>query len=154
MMFIRRALPEDIDRIHELHTASIRRLCGQAYRRDKVDQWVAPLTPERYLNAMEQFDFHVGEAERVIGFTIFSPVQCELYAMYLDPDETGKGYGRKLMDHVELLARAHGVITLKLKSTLNAEGFYTACGFEKVRDTIHINPMGLELPCVEMIKLL
>lgn len=154
MMLIRRARPEDAVRIHELHTASIRRLCGQAYRPDQVAQWISPLSPERYLCAMDQFDFHVGETDRVIGFTILSPVQRELYAMYLDPDETGKGYGRKLMDHAEVLARAHGLTALKLKSTLNAEGFYSACGFEKVKDTIHVNPLGLELPCVEMVKLL
>jgi hypothetical protein len=57
-----------------------------------------------------------------------------------------------LFEHAEGLARSNNVSELKLKSTLNAVGFYEACGFTRVREAVHVNPAGVELLCVAMNK--
>ena len=59
-----------------------------------------------------------------------------------------------MVEQAERLARIRNVPELKLKSTLNAVGFYEVCGFARVRESVHVNPAGVELPCIEMIKTL
>jgi len=152
IVHIRRAGPDDANRIAELHRASIQTLCADAYTPDQIAGWIEPLTPGRYLSGMAQFEFFVAETDRVIGFCILSTDESELYAIYFDPETTGNGYGRMLMRYAEDVARTRGVTELKLKSTLNAVGFYGRCGYRKVGDTSHTSPTGLQLPCVEMVK--
>lgn len=149
---IRRASPADAREICEIHKASIRRLCASAYSADTIDAWTDFLSPERYPPAMSRFEFFVAEGEGILGFLILDLEGGELNALYLDPDAAGRGIGRRLVEHAERLARIENVPELKLKSTLNAVGFYEACGFSRVRESVHVNPAGVELPCVLMIK--
>ena len=151
---IRRAAPGDAQEICTLHRASIRQLCSVAYPPDKIAAWTDPLTPDRYLPAMQQFDFFVAEDSRILGFVILDVNGAELNAIYLHPDAIGRGVGRRLFEHAERLARDHSVSELKVRSTLNAVGFYEACGFSRVRESVHVHPAGVELPCVEMTKTL
>lgn len=154
MLTIRAASPVDAQEICELHKASIRQLCSSAYPPEKIAAWTEPLTPDRYLPAMTQFEFFVVEEDRILGFVILNLEGSELNAMYLHPDAVGRGIGRRLFEHAERLARSNNVAELRLRSTLNAVGFYEACGFSRVRETVHVNPAGVELPCVAMNKAL
>jgi GNAT superfamily N-acetyltransferase len=99
---------------------------------------------------MEQFDFFVAEEELVIGFFILNVDGAELNALYLDPAAAGRGVGRQLLEYAERLARRKSVTHLKVVSTLNAVGFYEVCGYRRLDNSIHTNPFGLELACVEM----
>lgn len=103
---------------------------------------------------MQQFEFYVAEEEGVLGFFILDLKGAELNAIYLHPDAAGSGVGRRLFEYAEGLAQGNLISELRLKSTLNAVGFYEACGFHRVRESIHTNPAGVELPCVEMTKVL
>jgi GNAT superfamily N-acetyltransferase len=103
---------------------------------------------------MREFEFFVAEEERVLGFFILNLKGAELNALYLHPDAIGRGVGRRLFEYAERLALQSSVSELKLKSTLNAVVFYEAFGFRRVRESVHINPSGAELPCVEMTKAL
>lgn len=153
-MRIRRARYADADRICSLHRASIQELCGRSYSAEQIAGWIEPLVPERYHAGMERFDFFVAETDRVIGFCILNTTESELLAIYFDPVAAGHGHGRMLMRYVEEVARGKGVTELKLKSTLNAVGFYAACGYRRIQDSVHISGTGLELPCVEMVRIL
>ena len=101
---------------------------------------------------MERFELFVAEEDRVLAFLILDLEGAELNAIYLHPDAVGHGVGRRLVELAEGLARDNSLSELKLKSTLNAVGFYEACGFHRVRESIHMHPAGVELRCVEMTK--
>jgi GNAT superfamily N-acetyltransferase len=103
---------------------------------------------------MSQFEFFVAEGDGILGFFILDLGGGELNALYLRPDAVGRGVGRRLFEHAEHLARVGNVLELKLKSTLNAVGFYEVCGFTRVRESVHVIPARVELPCIEMIKTL
>lgn len=96
--------------------------------------------------------FFVAEEEGILGFFILGLDGAELNALYLHPDAVGGGIGRRLFEHAQHLARIDGVNELKLTSTLNAVGLYEACGFCRVRESVRVNPAGVELPCVLMVK--
>ena len=71
-----------------------------------------------------------------------------------DHQRTRQGIGRALMEHVFASARANGIRRLVCYSTLMAEPFYAACGFETVGPmTINLRP-GIDFPAVHMERAL
>jgi len=154
MIDIRRAAPPDGRELSELHRASIRALCSPAYSPDQIEAWTGQLEPDRYLSAMQQFEFFVAENPDLLGFFILNIEGSELNALYIHPGAAGRGVGSRLLTFAEELARSRSVETLKLKATLNAAGFYQSRGFEPLRRALHTSPAGLELPCIEMSKAL
>lgn len=154
MLNIRRASEDDAQEICTLHIASIRQLCGSVYSPEQIAGWIKALTPDRYLSAMEQFEFFVAEEEGLLGFFILDLIGAELNALYIHPEAVGRGVGKRLFRVAEHLAIENTTPKLRLKSTLNAIGFYESCGFSVVCETTHTSPTGVVLPCVEMIKVL
>ena len=152
MVYIRRAAPADAVGICELHRSSIRRLCSASYSPEQIASWTEALQPDRYLPAMERFEFFVAEAGGVVGFCIVDPNGGELNALYVAPRSSGEGVGSALLEYAERVAIAHSVARLRVKSTVNAVTFYESHGFRQVRRALHVNPAGLELECVEMVK--
>jgi GNAT superfamily N-acetyltransferase len=151
---VRRAAAGDASQICSLHRASIRQLCSTAYTAAEIAAWVEPLEPQRYLPLMRQFEFYVVEDEEVVGFLILDLDSAELNALYLHPRAVGRGIGRRLVALAEDRARQTGLRKLRLKATLNAVGFYQACGFERVCASRCEHPSGQELACIEMTKTL
>lgn len=154
MTTIRRATPADAEPICELHKESIRSLCRSSYSPEQIDAWTKPLQPDLYLPAMESLEFFVAESPHIVGFVIVDLAGGELNALYVLPSTSGHGIGTELLLFAEDLARRRSLSALTLKSTLNAAGFYQSRGFRPIRRTVHVNPAGLELPCVEMSKAL
>jgi len=152
MLTIRRAAEEDAGEICEAHRAAVLGLAGGAYSQAQVEVWAGALTPERYLPGMRDFEFFVAEEGRVLGFLILNLQGSELNAVYVHPDATGRGVGRRLYETAEDLACEKGLAGLMVKSTVNAVGFYEMLGFRRVRDMVHRSPAGIDLPCVEMKK--
>ena len=66
------------------------------------------------------------------------------------PDWIHKGVGKTIYRRCETDARKAGVVHFDCQSSLNAEGFYRACGFERV-ETIEIEMRpGLFFPAIRM----
>lgn len=71
-----------------------------------------------------------------------------------DPDHTGKGIGRALMERCLEEATAAGLQELNCYSTLNGEAFYQACGFKAVEPFPIDLPGGVIFPAVRMTRTL
>jgi putative acetyltransferase len=149
---IRRATPGDAEQITPVHVASIRTLCAKDYTQEQIDAWAGWKSPEKYRDAMAAGEvFFVAEVEgRVIGFSVL--FGDEVKAVYVHPDQVGRGVGRRLLDAVEDEARSCGVAELKLTSTLTSVRFYESCGYAK--GDLHQHPVsgGVMLPCVHFTK--
>ena len=81
------------------------------------------------------------EDDRLIGYAYLSSFHerkaydwtCDL-SIYLNPDERGMGYGRKLMDAILDLARKDGyvnVVSIITSGNEMSEKLHLSCGFEK-----------------------
>jgi GNAT superfamily N-acetyltransferase len=153
MTSIRRALTSDLEQVCTLHRESIRRLCSSSYGPRQIAAWTEGLHPDRYLGAVEKLEFFVAESSgMVVGFCILDLQNAEVNAVYVHPGFVGQHVGTALLSHAEGLARDRSLAELRLKSTLNAVGFYERSGYIRGRETVHINSLGLRLPCVEMTK--
>lgn len=151
---IRKATRNDITIIYQAHVSSIKELCSIMYTPSQIQAWTQGLSPDRYIQGIENFEFYVSEDTqgRISGLLIFNEELGEIYALYIPPWATHKGLGRCLMDFAERMIRNRSHKEVNLKATLNAVSFYEHMGFECMGESIHDLPNGETLPCREMTK--
>lgn len=106
------------------------------------------LTPDEVVAG----DAHVAEVEGVVrGFYTLTRIAAEtveLEHLFVDPDVLRGGLGRTLLEHAVDRARGRGFSRMTVQSDPNAEGFYAAAGFRKLRDLPTSIP-GRTLPEME-----
>jgi ribosomal protein S18 acetylase RimI-like enzyme len=142
---VRAAVPDDAQRIGELHVAAWRR----AYRGIMPDALLDGLSVDervaRRRRALEAphpdtRTFVIAEDRHgLVGFAITGrsrdeppAAEAELFAIYLDPDRIGHGLGTTLLLHAvdELVARGvDGVSLWVLEANTPARRFYERIGF-------------------------
>jgi len=78
--------------------------------------------------------FVLEDDDHVVGFYSLWGVGDEalLTALFVEPQDIGRGYGRRLWDHGVRTARHVGYAVLTLHSDPHAEGFYRAMGAQRV----------------------
>ena len=72
--------------------------------------------------------------------------------MFVRPDWTRRGLGRRILEACEYAAREEGFRRLVLLSTLPGLPLYSAYGFRSLGDQAATLPDGVTLPCVSMDK--
>lgn len=145
-MTIRLASIDDAQAIHNLHTASVTRLCTM-YAAETIAGWLAGRTPEGY-KGIAKNEMYVYEAQgKIIGFS--HVVNRDIAALFVSPESAGKGVGSALMRHAlhHIRQRCEGPISLE--STLNAVPFYEKMGFKKTGDSLTYRN-NVEIPTVLM----
>jgi GNAT superfamily N-acetyltransferase len=71
-------------------------------------------------------------------------------AMFVRPDWTRRGLGRRILEACEDAARGEGFRRLALVATLPGLPLYLACGFCRIEDVDVVMPDGVSIPCVSM----
>lgn len=116
-------------------------------------QWRASLTHDAYRDLLlqhpEAVDLPVPHIEdgntlvaevagRIVGFAVvlrISESEMELDALFVEPESSGAGIGRYLVQKAEQRARAGGASSLMVIASPEVLGFYRRCGFEVVKET-------------------
>jgi len=153
-MIIRKATQEDREALCRIQTQAIRKAATSHYSREQIEAWSGGLTPEYYSEPVEHSIVFVAEDTdgTVVGFARLVEESGEVAAIYVDPDHTGHGIGRQLIEALEEEARRVGVRELNVKASLNAVAFYERVGFKFEREALHRFRSGVEIPCVIMKK--
>jgi len=147
---IRQATVEDAQRLHELHTLAVLRLCSDYYAPEIIRGWLAGRSAGGYLDGIRSGAIFVAEIHsKVVGFG--EAIPGEIVAVYVDPDFGKRGVGAALLNHGVRLASAGRGGTVRLESTLIAVGFYERFGFTELeRSVVHRN--DVEVPIVVMAR--
>lgn len=145
---VRSATVTDAEAIARLHVASWQ----AAYRGLLADELLDSLDladwTERRRDMLasprsaEARNWVVETDEGVVGWASAGPARAEklgaavheIYAIYLEPDVVGRGFGRRLMDHCLHDAQARGfteMILWVLLGNARPDHFYRAAGFER-----------------------
>jgi GNAT superfamily N-acetyltransferase len=77
--------------------------------------------------------FVLEENGKILGFSAIVPREdgdTELDALFVEPDDQRRGFGRQLIEHCAELARAAGSKGLHVIGNSHAKAFYLSCGFE------------------------
>ena len=153
MLTIRKARQEDKEAIWRVHGGAIRGTCASHYSREVIEIWAGRLRPEKYAEAIDKYDFFVAEEDGVVvGFGELGWEAGAIQGLYVSPDVAGRGVGRKLLRTLEERARAYGLKSLRLTSSLNAVPFYERAGFKTVEELTETIGRGVERASVRMFK--
>jgi putative acetyltransferase len=153
MLTIRRARQEDREAIWRVHGSAIRGTCAGHYPPEVIEIWAGRLRPEKYAEAIDRYDFFVAEeGGRVVGFGELGREAAAIQGLYVSPDVKGRGVGWRLLCTLEERARAYGLKSLSLTSSLNAVPFYERAGFKAVEELTEAIGPGVERASVRMFK--
>ena len=127
-MRLRIATESDAPTIHELHLRSARQLWPSRYDTTQIEGWIEGRTPGGYLSGIRAGEMFVAEEEsELVGFGHARP--GTVAAIFVEPTAVGRGVGTALLEHAIAMARRRHAGSIRLASTLNAEGFYGRFGF-------------------------
>ena len=156
---LRRAVPEDADRLAEIQAAAVR-ACGKGfYTGAVIEAWAwGPEKREACRGWIAERGIEVricAERAQPIAFAVFVPSQDGVYvhSLYCDPARLRRGVGRRLMAEIREFAQARDKRRLTVQSSLNAVAFYEALGFARLGDGHQeIGPAKLRWDYVAMAK--
>lgn len=150
---VRPATGADAEEIFRVHSESIRVLCSGKYEPEEIAAWIAVRTPDSYRVALATRELFVAEwLGEVVGFGQLDPQKAEIEACYVAPGAIGVGVGVALLFRMETEALRRGHSSVRLNSTLNAEGFYAKCGYRWLGKATHRVSGKVDLACIRMEK--
>lgn len=125
-LWLRRAVPEDIPRLHEVRVA---------VRENRLSD-PSRITPEQYASRMTRPEgAWVAEVDGVVaGFAIADFPSRSIWALFVKPGLEGQGIGRALLQRVtaSLEADGPGTIHLSTEAGSRAARVYAAAGWTEV----------------------
>lgn len=152
MITIRKANQNDAQDIFDLRNRAILAKCSAHYTEEQLSLWTQGSVSERFIADVVD-TFYVSEIDgQVIGSGKLNTQTGVVDAIFVEPDYSGRGAAKKMLQFLEQLAREQGLLLLTLESTLNAAPFYRACGFVGDEVSTYHAPKGIRLDCVPMEK--
>ncbi len=143
----------------EVRNAAVRGIAVKDYPPEVIENWAGgPVTDamlERFFLNPDNGIRLVAEIDgEIVGMGELIITNNELRACYVSPSATRKGVGTAIMREIERIALANGVEYLQMDSSLTAEPFYKAMGYEVLEYGEHILRSGHPMACVRMRKVL
>jgi GNAT superfamily N-acetyltransferase len=145
--------------IEQLHRESVRRLAVSYYSPAQVETFLACGTLDRKL--IEAGTYYVAEVgDTLVGSGGWMPVEqgpagpwrARIRAVFVHPDWTRRGIGRRLVTHAETAAVPAGFTTFELEASLPGVPLYQSLGYREVARCGYVTPNGATLPVVRMEK--
>jgi len=133
---IRLATSRDAAAISRVVIAALRESNSQDYPPDVIAQVEQNFSPEAITTQLTKRKVFVALlSENVIGTAGLDGDVVR--SVFVDPAHQKGGIGRYLMDFIHTTAASAGIGTVRVPSSITAERFYTALGYQKIRDEFH-----------------
>ncbi len=152
---IRPAWCNDAVAVFHVHRRAILGQARDSYSKEELESWTHGIAEDFYRERIEgpgHFEVALDGDNKVIGFA--ATREDEIWLLYVDPDWARRGVGRAL------LARAEGYLfrtdhdNIWVQSSLNAEPFFAAHGYEKQQTIAAPTRGGAMLKALRMTKTL
>ncbi len=131
-MRIRKFRKEDARKVSYLVIKAHKEVLSKSYSKKIIDFFCRRDSPSGMIKKSRKRDLFIAvEGNRIFGINGLQG--NEVRTFYVNPIYHRKGIGRKLIEHVEKLARKKGIKKLVVRSSLYAEGFYKKCGFRRIK---------------------
>ncbi|WP_455209113.1 GNAT family N-acetyltransferase [Kaarinaea lacus] len=118
------------NKVSELYVFSTLSLAGQNALKNSQEKDTANIVHNEKYQALK-----VKAGNKLVGYIAWRH-GFHIAQLYVDPEYQGKGIGTLLVDEVVTLAKEP---RLKVRSSLNAVGFYKKYGFEPTGEETEIN---------------
>jgi GNAT superfamily N-acetyltransferase len=136
MTAIRVARVDDAAAISALIARTLREVNSRDYAPAIIEDLVRSYAPDRIVARLAERTILVAlEGDTIVGTAGFDGAAVR--SVFVRPDRHGAGIGAHLVADVEALARARGLRTLTVPSSLTAVPFYRRLGYATVREHRH-----------------
>ena len=133
---VRPATSKDAAAISRVAIAALRVSNSQDYPPDVIAQVEQSFSPEAIATQLKKRSVFVALlGEKIIGTAGLDGDVVR--SVFVDPAHQKGGIGRHLMDVIHTTAASAGVGAVRVPSSITAERFYTALGYQKIRDEFH-----------------
>ncbi|AIR87781.1 GNAT family N-acetyltransferase [Pseudomonas cremoricolorata] len=133
---VRLATSRDAVAISRVVIAALRESNSQDYPSDVIAQVEQSFSPEAITTQVTQRKVFVAlSGENIIGTAGLDADVVR--SVFVDPAHQKSGIGRHLMDAIHATAASAGFGAVRVPSSITAERFYTALGYQKIRDEFH-----------------
>ena len=150
---VRKATAADAAGIRAVRTRAILVGCRRHYDDELLQAWAHNPMPASFPLFIESEPFYVAEqASIVVGVAGIRRETSELNAIFVAPELTGQGLGKRLLRHVEDVACDLRIPLLGLSASLNSVPFYSRAGYVAGARETYVTSSGLRIPCVRMEK--
>jgi GNAT superfamily N-acetyltransferase len=120
MVTIRKARREDAQAAWDIRNAAINSQCVGHYSAEALAIWTAGEISEQFMTVVEHHFYVATIDDLIVGTGMVNLASGKVDAIFVHPSHMGMGVGKKLIAHLESLARSVGLTQLHLESTLNA----------------------------------
>jgi putative acetyltransferase len=154
---VREMRSEDARAFLEVHHKAVRELAAVSYPSEVIEAWAPLPITERHVrfvcaNADQEFRLVAELNGEIIGIGCLMPQNNELRACYVAPSAVRKGVGSAILREIERAACDRGIRKLWADSSLTAEPFYRANGYEICGLGEHVLNSGVRMTCVKVRK--
>ncbi|WP_275591269.1 GNAT family N-acetyltransferase [Paenibacillus sp. 19GGS1-52] len=119
------------------------------YCEEIIHNMYRTFTPDHISNLSKIREIYVAVKDTIIVGTA-SLDKDTIYTLFIDINHHNKGIGREFIHFIERIAVDSGVTTVKLPSSITAQGFYEKLGYEAI-DIVDSAEYGRD---IIMIKIL
>ncbi|MDU7558037.1 MULTISPECIES: GNAT family N-acetyltransferase [unclassified Pseudomonas] len=133
---IRSATLDDSAAISRVVIAALRGTNSQDYSPEIIAQVERSFAPEAVSALLGKRKVFVA----LLGETIAGTASLDgnvVRSVFVDPAHQGRGIGRLLMDVIHATAVSAGVGALRVPSSISAQSFYAALGYQTIRDEFY-----------------
>ncbi|PRA59611.1 GNAT family N-acetyltransferase [Pseudomonas sp. MYb187] len=133
---VRRATDDDASGISLVVISALRESNSKDYSPEVIARVEQSFSPQAILRLLKQRHVYVASADQRIIATASLEMDV-IRSVFVDPCYQGGGIGRRLMSEILSDARRSGIEIVHVPSSITAQGFYAALGFQKVRDEFY-----------------
>jgi GNAT superfamily N-acetyltransferase len=143
----------DLADLWALRTRAVRASCASHYPAEVIDTWCASPAPASLPGLVAAGGALVAQENGcMLGYAILNLDSGEVDAVFVEPDQQGRGIALHLLAALEAMATERGVARLFLSASLNAVPFYERAGFIALREELYPHRSGIDLRSVFMEK--
>ncbi len=148
---IRLAQSEDLERIIELQSRSIR-LMSADYNPRQIEALVRSQASARL--SYDEISFLAFYNDELVGFACLIDNSFQVGGVYVHPNFTRQGIGTQLLEVIEKTASQKGCKVIQVMSSLTAVNFYQARGYQVIRQSGFFSEFSTWIPCIILKKYL
>ena len=156
MVTVREMRREDARSFLDIQRAAVRGIAAKDYSTSVIDAWAGPITEgviERFLENRDNEIRLIAEIDgSAVGMGAVVISKSELRACYVSPIGARRGVGTAIVREIERIAKENGLDHLHLESSITAEPFYAALGYEVESRGTHVLRAGVPMAAVKMRK--
>ena len=130
MITIRKFKDEDAIKASDIIRKALSEVNSKFYPKSVINYMCNEFSPEFLIELSKEREFYVAtENSKIIG--TITIIHDYIGTVFVNPENSIKGIGTKLMKSIENLATQRKIKKLRLESSVNAVNFYEKLGYKK-----------------------